>query len=346
MAMSRFESPDIMDARLPPGKGLPMIMVMGVTGAGKSYFINQMAGERVVEEGASLKSCTQHCTMVPISVGSVKALVIDTPGFDDTSRSDAEILGEIARLLAGQFTLGFELKGIIYIHRITDVRYAGSSIKTFEIFKRICGESAMENVILVTSRWSEVEESTGARREHELREGFWAYMLGHGSSLSRYHGDRESARAIASQLLLKQTVLLRIQDEMVNGGKSLDQTTAGSFVDNTLARQKAKFEKELKELEELRRQLRESDRQMRRQIQLDWQTQRGKLVDTEQQQVSLKRDIVGEVEEAIKTKKSKWLSGAKKALPLLPIAFNLLLMFVGLPPVAGVSDALVELFNS
>ncbi|KAI1123684.1 P-loop containing nucleoside triphosphate hydrolase protein [Nemania abortiva] len=322
-----------------------MVMVMGVTGAGKSYFINQMAGKKVVEEGASLSSCTQHCTVVPISVGSVKALVIDTPGFDDTSRSDAEILGEIAKLLTGQFTLGFELKGIIYIHRITDNRYAGSAIKTFEIFKRICGEKAMENVILVTSRWDEVEESIGASREHELRESFWAYMLGHGSSLSRYHGDRESARAIASQLLLKDTVMLQIQDEMVNGGKNLDQTTAGSFVDDSLAKQKAKFEKELKELEELRRQLQESDRHMRRQVQSDLQTQRGKLIDTEEQQVSLKRDIVSEVKEEIKTKRSKWRSGAKKALPLLPIALNLLLMFVGLPPVAGVSAVLVEFFK-
>lgn len=34
-----------------------MILVMGVTGAGKSYFINHLAGKTVVEEGADLKSC-------------------------------------------------------------------------------------------------------------------------------------------------------------------------------------------------------------------------------------------------------------------------------------------------
>jgi predicted GTPase len=34
-----------------------MILVMGVTGAGKSYFINQLAGSKVVEEGDSLDSC-------------------------------------------------------------------------------------------------------------------------------------------------------------------------------------------------------------------------------------------------------------------------------------------------
>lgn len=34
-----------------------MIVVMGVTGAGKSYFINQLAGQEVAQEGSDLDSC-------------------------------------------------------------------------------------------------------------------------------------------------------------------------------------------------------------------------------------------------------------------------------------------------
>ena len=43
----------------PPNHGdvLSMILVMGVTGSGKSYFINKLAGEYVVETGEDLKSC-------------------------------------------------------------------------------------------------------------------------------------------------------------------------------------------------------------------------------------------------------------------------------------------------
>ena len=36
-----------------------MILVMGVTGSGKSYFINKLAGRDVVETGGKLKSCKQ-----------------------------------------------------------------------------------------------------------------------------------------------------------------------------------------------------------------------------------------------------------------------------------------------
>ena len=37
---------------------LCMVVVMGVTGAGKSYFINKLAGRKVTEEGDSLHACT------------------------------------------------------------------------------------------------------------------------------------------------------------------------------------------------------------------------------------------------------------------------------------------------
>ena len=36
---------------------LSMILVMGVTGAGKSYFINSLADEEVAQTGGDLKSC-------------------------------------------------------------------------------------------------------------------------------------------------------------------------------------------------------------------------------------------------------------------------------------------------
>jgi len=41
-----------------------MIVVMGVTGSGKSYFINQLAGRNVVEEGAGMRSCEYRAANV------------------------------------------------------------------------------------------------------------------------------------------------------------------------------------------------------------------------------------------------------------------------------------------
>ena len=39
------------------GDSFDMIVVMGVTGAGKSHFINRLSGTTVVEEGSLLSSC-------------------------------------------------------------------------------------------------------------------------------------------------------------------------------------------------------------------------------------------------------------------------------------------------
>lgn len=47
-------APDL--GRSDPGEP-SMVVVMGVTGAGKSYFINQLAGKAVVREGLDLDSC-------------------------------------------------------------------------------------------------------------------------------------------------------------------------------------------------------------------------------------------------------------------------------------------------
>lgn len=42
----------------------PLIVVMGVTGAGKSHFINTLAGRQVVKTGTSLNPCEFCLSMV------------------------------------------------------------------------------------------------------------------------------------------------------------------------------------------------------------------------------------------------------------------------------------------
>ncbi|KAJ4993516.1 hypothetical protein SVAN01_01064 [Stagonosporopsis vannaccii] len=309
-----------------------MVVVMGVTGAGKSYFINQLAGQEVVQEGATLDSCTQECQMVPVEIGSSKVLLIDTPGFDDSSRSDSEILTEIARILSAQYALGVQLKGVIYIHRITDVRYSRAAIKTFEIFKSICGKDALKNVLLVTSRWDGIEGSLGAEREKQLKNQFWSYMVGHGSNMSRFHGNRPSAVGLVSQLLGRPDVVLQLQRELVDEGKQLDSTEAGAYVSDNLDKQRKQYQEELASLERLRRDLLENDRAMRRQIRLDWEQESARLKAIQYEQVSLQRPVGTEVSQEIKQKRS----GLSKVMPLVPAAISILAMFVGIPP--GVTE--------
>lgn len=265
---------------------------------------------------------------MPIEIGASKVLLIDTPGFDDTDRSDSEILTEIARILSCQYQLGVELKGVVYIHRITDIRYSRSSVKTFEVFKKICGERALKNVLLITSRWGEVSETVGSDREQQLRNRFWAYMLNRGSNIGRFHSDRDSAISLVSQLLMKETVVLELQEELVDNGKRLSETSAGAYVSDNLDDLKMKYEEELASLEKLKHELRENDRAMKRQVQKDWDEEQARLQKAENEQVSLQRPVGKEVQEQIKKKRSK----LALVIPFIPSAISIMLMFVGIPP--------------
>lgn len=260
-------------------------------------------------------------------------LVIDTPGFDEAKRTDSEILTEIARLLSAQYRLGVELKGIIYIHRITDIRYTGAAAKTFEIFKKICGDKPLKNVMFVTSRWADDMEELGSQREGELKENFWAYMLDKGSNMSRFYGDHDSAVMLISQLLIKESVVLELQHDLIDKGKKLNETAAGTYVNNSLEDLRTEYQKELASLEKLRGELLEQDRATKRRVQKDLEKEKVRLQETYEQQVSLQRRIGDEVHEEIKEKWSvTFLSGLSKVLPFIPTVLDILGSFVGIPP--------------
>lgn len=268
-----------------------------------------------------------------MNIGRSKTLFIDTPGFDDSARTDSDILTEISRILAAQYQAGVSLKGVIYLHRITDVRYQGSSVKTLNIFKKICGQLALKNVLLVTTRWNEVDEGLGASREKELRESFWAYMLNKGSTMTRFYGNKDSATAIASQLVSKQGIVLEIQRELVDEGKNLKNTVAGSFVQEDIMEMKARYEKEMNDLDALRQTLRDSDRAMRRQVQQDWAREQQRLQTAQEDEERLRRDIAAEVREEIQQKTTeKKSSSVWKMIPLLPSILGVIEMFVGISP--------------
>lgn len=270
--------------------------------------------------------------------------MIDTPGFDDTERSDTEILTQISRLLALQYEIGMKLKGIIFLHRISDVRMQGTSMKTLQICRKICGTDALKNVILVTTRWNDVDRALGARREEELRSEFWKFMLDFGSTMMRYHGDQDSAVAIVSQLLHKDTVVLDLQREIVDQGKRLSDTAAGALVNDDIEKVKAKYEQELRDLAQLRSDLMRDSADMKLQMRQEIEMERKKLelLQSRQmkQQEALQVPIGEEVRKDIDQEKKK--RGNLGALGFLPMCLSLLGAVVGIPP--GATDLFMSWF--
>lgn len=82
--------------------------------------------------------------------------LIDTPGFNDTLRSEAQVLTEIANYLEITYRVQhLKLDGIVYMQSIMDERMYGSSLRNLKMFRDLCGDSPMKNVVLVTNRWEQ-----------------------------------------------------------------------------------------------------------------------------------------------------------------------------------------------
>ncbi|KZP02528.1 hypothetical protein FIBSPDRAFT_969882 [Athelia psychrophila] len=205
-----------------------IIVVMGPTGAGKSTFIEHATQQNGGSVRHSLQSQSVDIRAVrtkhPDDQGSV--VFVDTPGFDDTNRSDNDILAQIARWFVKVYKEKVPISAILYLHRISDNKMAGSPLRNFQMFAFMCGQGAMPRVILGTTMWSETKPDTGERREQELKTTFWADMIAQGCKVQHFGDSYESAWGVIGKLPTEQEndILSR---EIYDNEKIFSETAAG-----------------------------------------------------------------------------------------------------------------------
>ncbi|KAJ4269843.1 hypothetical protein NW762_001512 [Fusarium torreyae] len=228
------------------------IAVMGVTGSGKSSFISKCSEKRA-EIGNSLQSCTSIVDVYPYKVrDDFTIYLIDTPGFDDTEKTDSDVLNEIAMWLSDSYQHEIRLHGIIYLHRISDVRMQGSAKKNLLTFRKLCGEDALKKVILASTMWDKTPLEEATVREQELKDTpeFWGWMLEKGSSCHRYDNTAESARQIILSLANhEEPIATDLQKQLVDDKLTLDETSAGQELASEILKERERLYKELQLLE-------------------------------------------------------------------------------------------------
>jgi len=124
---------------------------------------------------------------------------------------------------------GIRLAGLLYFHRISDNRMAGTPLKNIQVFEKLCEES-FDKLVLTTTLWSEVDEEEGGEREQELKEGYWKSMIERGSPVKRFLFTRESAFEILTPIfdgVYTRSALL-LQRETKDLSLHLKGTTAGN----------------------------------------------------------------------------------------------------------------------
>jgi len=118
------------------------------------------------------------------------------------------------------------------------------------MLKNLCGDAAMDRLMLCTTMWDRVPEAEGYKRFNELCEtGAWKEMILGGASTATLSNTSFNAKAEAEKIVTQliknvQPVEVAIQDELV---KKPAETSAGQVLDAHLREMQADGERESKE---------------------------------------------------------------------------------------------------
>ncbi|MCJ1389740.1 hypothetical protein MMC18_002597 [Xylographa bjoerkii] len=269
------------------------IAIMGVTGAGKSTFISKCCRKAEPGIGRGMKSETQEVQVFTFRHNKKDIHLIDTPGFDDTYRTDSDVLKDMAYWLSITYeNKKIKLTGIIYLHRITDTRMSGNAYKNLRTFRKMCGKPSMSSVVLATTMWDEVSIDAGSIREADLKDTaeFWGDMVKEGSTMYRHTGDYHSAMNIILHLVNRHsTTVLELQKEMVDQRKPLDDTDAGRELEGEMIKQRQLFEhKLLKTRQEMDEAIARKDKDLIEQIAKDQEEFQKKIDDAQKGEKDLR----------------------------------------------------------
>ena len=138
------------------------------------------------------------------------------------------------------------------------------------MFRELCGDSTLRNVILVTNMWDEVSPEDGQDRENQLSSNFLKPVLDKGAQMVRHHNTAESAHDIIRRIIKTHPVALRIQEELVDEQKDIVDTAAGEVVNKELNELMRRHQAELKKVQEgIEQALKEKDEETRQELEED-----------------------------------------------------------------------------
>ena len=164
------------------------------------------------------------------------------------------------------------LTGILYFHRISDLKMGGTQTRNFRMFRYLCGDNVLRNVAIVTNMWSRVETKVGEAREIELmtEDIFFRPALMKGAKIARHDNTRRSAEAIIRLLINNRPLPLQIQDELVREQKDITETTVGQELNQELNNEIRKHQEEILALtEEMKQAVRERDEETKDELEME-----------------------------------------------------------------------------
>ncbi|KAJ3571940.1 hypothetical protein NP233_g3415 [Leucocoprinus birnbaumii] len=301
-----------------------IVAFMGQTGSGKSRFIDLLTGQEGRRAQNNLGSVTQGIQATRIAVTTKLSddigltlpsdlngrdiVFVDTPGFDDSQKTDYQVLCLINDWLKETYQREVKLSGLVYLHPITHNRMAGTPHKNLRMFAKLCGDIAMTQVILVTTFWERGDaRRAGESRVKELREIYWKPLLEKGSSVDalKTTTSTEAWRVISALLSkrVKESERVLLQEEVVDQKIAFNETEAAQTLYTELQKQLAMKKKTLTRLHQ---QVKEStDAQIRGQLEREIQQTQREFDQTFVESKALKRSLFTRLRTFVSGKKTQ-----------------------------------------
>ena len=190
------------------------------------------------------------------------------------------------------------------------------------MFRELCGDTTLKNVVLVTNMWDEVPRDAGESRENELSTVFFKPVLDKGARMTRHYNTEKSAHDIVRIIMKNRLVVLKIQRELVDEHRDIVHTAAGEIINRELNELIRRHQASLNTIqEEMKQALKDKDEETRQEL----EEERRKL---QEQMEKIKEDSEGmvsnyaEEKERMKARMKEMEQEAKRERQRLEAEYN------------------------
>ena len=169
------------------------------------------------------------------------------------------------------------------------------------MFRKLCGEETLRNVLLVTTMWGLVDREVGERREVELRTDdiLFKPVIDKGARLVRHDNTLQTAQAILRLLIDNHPQPLRIQRELVDEKKDISETGAGEELARELAAVIKKHKEDLAAVQkDMAEALAAKDMETKQELEEVRKELEGSMAKVEQDRDRLSREYAAEKKKA------------------------------------------------
>ena len=180
------------------------------------------------------------------------------------------------------------------------------------MFRELCGDKTLKNVVLVTNMWTRDPPDTNEARETELSTKFFKPVLDKGAQFIRHHDTAKSTHDIIRKIVANHPVVLQIQRELVDEHRGIIDTSAGQAVNRELNEQAKRHRAELEKVEKgMMQALKEKDEETRQELEDQARTLREQMMKIEKESKGMAANYVVE-KERMEAKMRKIEQEAKK----------------------------------